>query len=207
VQAAVPHLDVAIATAILLTITQIGGAVGGAVSGIIWTTFLPRKLAHNLPNATPEDIARIFGSMSVALSYEPGTAERNGIDEAYFDVQRMLNLAALLGLVPALISALLMHDIRMGHEPSACDERFMPMGDVIGESLMAISTGLFEVAERKSTLQMSRSQMMRRLSFRMRTRHYGGPAGTEYQDFCHRLDCIRWPLSWRYHGGSASFLL
>lgn len=133
VQATVPHTDVAIATAILLTITQIGGAVGGAASGIIWTTWLPSKLSANLPNATPEEIAKIFGSMTVALSYEPGSLERIGINKAYFDVQRMLNLTALLGLVPALLSALLMENVRMGHERSADAARTMPMGDALGE--------------------------------------------------------------------------
>lgn len=117
----------------MLTITQIGGAVGGAVSGIIWTTWLPSKLTKNLPNATPEEISKIFGSMSVALSYAPGTPERNGIDKAYFDVQRMLNLAALLGLIPALLSALMMDDVRMGHARSADAVRTMPMGTALGE--------------------------------------------------------------------------
>lgn len=133
VQATVAHTDVAIATAILLTITQIGGAVGGAASGIIWTTFLPSKLSANLPDATPEEIAKIFGSMTVALSYEPGTPERIGINKAYFDVQRMLNLTALLGLIPALMSALSMENARMGHERSADAARTMPLGDALGK--------------------------------------------------------------------------
>lgn len=133
----VAHTDVAIATAIMLTITQIGGAIGGAVSGIIWTTWLPAKLRENLPNATAEEISRIFGSMSVALSYEPGSAERTGIDKAYFDVQRMLNLAALLGLIPAFLSALLMDDVKMGHERNADLVRTMPMRDVLREFTFA----------------------------------------------------------------------
>lgn len=117
-----------------------GGAVGGAVSGIIWTTWLPKKLAEYLPNASPEELSQIFGSMSVALSYEPGTPERIGINQAYYTVQRMLNLAALLGLLPALISALMMENVRMSHDTSADKQRILPMGDVIGEWSLALTT-------------------------------------------------------------------
>lgn len=114
VQAVVGHQDVAVVTAVFLTITQIGGAVGGAVSGVIWTTYLPQKLRLFLPEMSDRDIKRIFGSMAVALSYDRGTPERDAIDLAYFEVQRMLNFAALAGLIPALICGLLMADVSLG---------------------------------------------------------------------------------------------
>lgn len=36
-QASVPHRDVAIVTAIVLLVTEIGGVVGNAISGAIWS--------------------------------------------------------------------------------------------------------------------------------------------------------------------------
>lgn len=51
VQAAVSHSDVAAATAIFLTIVEISGAVGSAISGTVWTANLPAKLALYLPPA------------------------------------------------------------------------------------------------------------------------------------------------------------
>lgn len=112
VQAVVSHQDVAIVTAVFLTITQIGelvgrlrsllwlimfpgGAVGGAASGAIWSTFLPSRLSQHLPHLSKAEIRKIFGSMTVALSYELGTPERDGINRAYFETQRLLNIAAL----------------------------------------------------------------------------------------------------------------
>ena len=41
VQAAVPHSDVAAATAIFLTLLEVGGAVGAAISGAVWTANIP----------------------------------------------------------------------------------------------------------------------------------------------------------------------
>ena len=130
VQAVVEHQDVAVVTAVFLTITQIGGAVGGAVSGIIWTTFLPAKLRTYMPDMAEADIKRIFGSMAVALSYEPGSPERIAINQSYFECQRLLNIAALTGLLPALISALLMADVKLAHKEETT--RVVMMSGIVG---------------------------------------------------------------------------
>lgn len=132
VQSVVSHQDVAIVTAVFLTITQIGGAVGGAASGAIWSTFLKRKLAAYLPDLPESDISRIFGSMSVAISYAPGTPERAAINQAYVEVQRLLNLAALLGLLPALVSALVMKNVKLSSD--AGEDRLVNLDDVIMDS-------------------------------------------------------------------------
>jgi hypothetical protein len=49
VMAVVSHQDTAAVLAVLGTITSIGGAIGLAVSGAIWTNTLPAQLAENLP--------------------------------------------------------------------------------------------------------------------------------------------------------------
>ena len=131
VQSVVSHQDVAIVTAVFLTITQIGGAVGGAASGAIWSTFLQRKLAENLPDLPASEIQKIFGSMAVAISYAPGTPERIAINQAYVEVQRMLNVTALLGLLPALVSALMMKNVKLSNGEG--DERVVALAEVISD--------------------------------------------------------------------------
>lgn len=77
VQSVVPHADVAMATAVLLTITQFGAAVGGALAGSIWTSVLPKQLYANLPPELHSKIPDIMGSLVVAMSYARGTPERD----------------------------------------------------------------------------------------------------------------------------------
>ncbi|KAI9809544.1 MAG: hypothetical protein M1827_006779 [Pycnora praestabilis] len=58
VQASASHQEVAAATAVFLTVPEIvgaAGAVGAAISGIIWTTNVPRKLAEYLPASAQAD--------------------------------------------------------------------------------------------------------------------------------------------------------
>ena len=95
-----------------------GGAVGGAIAGAIWTTLIPIRLRHRLPATEYDRIPDILGSITVALSYEPGTPERIAINDAYIDVQRLLNFVALAILVPALISMAVMRDVRLELEDS-----------------------------------------------------------------------------------------
>ena len=49
VQASASHQEVAAATAIFLTVLEIGGAVGNAISGAIWSHSVPEKLVRYLP--------------------------------------------------------------------------------------------------------------------------------------------------------------
>lgn len=73
VQAAVSHSDVAAATAVFLTIVEIGGAVGSAISGAVWTANIPGKLAKYLPPDAQSDAALIFGNLTIAKSYMGGS--------------------------------------------------------------------------------------------------------------------------------------
>jgi hypothetical protein len=133
-QAVVDHQDIAIVTAVFLTITQIGGAVGGAASGAIWSTFLPKMLRKHLPTSSKKELDGIFGSIAVAISYDPASPERQGINRAYVEVQRYLNIAALLGLLPALVCAMLMQNVKLSvEEPDAPGERIVALADVLGE--------------------------------------------------------------------------
>lgn len=129
VQAVVSHQDVGIATAVFLTVTQIGGAVGSSLAGSVWTSMLPAQLRQRLPASEHSNIDRIVGDLSYTLSYPIGSPIRTAINDSYVEVQRMLNLISLLALIPCLISGFMMQNVDLS-SPSGPVRR-----DTIGELL------------------------------------------------------------------------
>jgi hypothetical protein len=99
-------VDVAIATAVFLTITQIGGAVGGAIAGAVWSTLLPMRV----------------------LSFEPGTPIRLAINQSYVDTQRVLNGIAIFMLVPALLAVFMMKNVHLEREDQGQGEGVVVLG-------------------------------------------------------------------------------
>lgn len=89
-QAACNHQDVAVATAMFLTMANVGGAVGSAVSGAVWSNLLPGKLERGLADLPArEDITLIYNSYIAAMGYEWGSEERIAINKAYEEVFRI----------------------------------------------------------------------------------------------------------------------
>lgn len=78
-QASVPHVDVAMVTAVVLLVTEIGGSVGSAISGAIWTNLMPGNLAKALPNVSEELRAELFSSITDVLEYPRGDEIREGV--------------------------------------------------------------------------------------------------------------------------------
>ncbi|KAH6628886.1 major facilitator superfamily domain-containing protein [Chaetomium tenue] len=98
VLAAVDHQHVAAALAVLFVSGGIGGSVGNAISGAIWTnTFLP-ALQRNLPEAALPNITMIYSSLQTQLSYPVNSPERIAIQESYGYAQTRM-LAAGTGLM------------------------------------------------------------------------------------------------------------
>ncbi|EAT82205.1 hypothetical protein HBH56_107270 [Parastagonospora nodorum] len=103
VQASASHQQVAAATTVWLTILEVGGAVGSAISGAIWSTYVPSKLLAYLPPDVPS--APIFASLTVAgnyTMYPVGTPERIAINRAYQETMRYLLIAAVCAAAPIL---------------------------------------------------------------------------------------------------------
>ncbi|CAG5166490.1 uncharacterized protein ALTATR162_LOCUS6932 [Alternaria atra] len=69
VQASVSHQQVAAATTVWLTLLEVGGAVGSAISGAIWSTYIPAKLQQYLPAENAADWVTIYGSLAVSADY------------------------------------------------------------------------------------------------------------------------------------------
>ncbi|GAA5939078.1 hypothetical protein JCM10213_006022 [Rhodosporidiobolus nylandii] len=157
-QSVVGHQDVAIATAIFLTITQVGGAVGGSIAGAVWSSVLPSRLALRLPPSEHHHIPQIIASLPYALSFPPGTATRVGINTAYVDVQKVLNLLALGMLLPGLVCMCAMKNVNLEKEDPGLGEGVVVLGrasflavedDLTSSSASETSSLLGTTAERE----------------------------------------------------------
>ncbi|KAL4946521.1 siderophore iron transporter mirB [Aspergillus oleicola] len=95
---AVDHQHVAAALAVLFISGGIGGAIGNAISGAIWTnTFYP-ALLRNLPTEALPQAATIYSDLNAQLSYPVGSPERIAIQESYGYAQTRM-LAAGTGIM------------------------------------------------------------------------------------------------------------
>ncbi|KAL3491111.1 siderophore iron transporter mirB [Aspergillus germanicus] len=98
VLAAVDHQHVASALSVLFISGGIGGAVGNAISGAIWTnTFLP-SLQRELPESALPNVMTIYSSLPAQLAYPVNSPERLAIQRAYGYAQTRM-LAAGTGLM------------------------------------------------------------------------------------------------------------
>jgi SP family sugar:H+ symporter-like MFS transporter len=101
VQASASHQQVAAATTVWLTILEVGGAVGSAISGAIWSTYVPAKLQTYLPADTP--YAPIYASILTSGNYTlypAGSVERIAINRSYQETMRYLLIGALCAAAP-----------------------------------------------------------------------------------------------------------
>lgn len=106
IQAVSDPADVATATALFLTALEMGGAVGSAISGAVWSYALPLKLYENLPVGSKEDAGEIFKELAKALAYPPGSAERLAINQSYQQTMDILLVIAIcVGLVTIPLAA------------------------------------------------------------------------------------------------------
>ncbi|KAF5326811.1 hypothetical protein D9619_005127 [Psilocybe cf. subviscida] len=120
-QAAVPHAGVAVVTSLVLLITEIGGAIGTAISGGIWSHMMPARLAHHLPFLSDADRAMLFGSIYGGTQFPRGNPVREGVILAYDDVMKILTIVAtVFGAVPLVISCW-MPNWYLGDQQNAVD--------------------------------------------------------------------------------------
>ena len=162
VQASVSHSDVAAATAIFLTIVEIGGAVGAAISGAIWTGNLLPKLQAYLPPAAADQAATIYGNLTIAKSFPRGSAEKVAIDRSYQETMDLLLIVAACLCVPLLPLSLVMRNLRL----DAIDQRVK--GTVIGRGDDRAGAGAGSDVDAGARDESSESRRRRR-----RQRSYG----------------------------------
>ncbi|KAK0242891.1 drug:h+ antiporter [Armillaria nabsnona] len=127
-QASVSHKDVATVTAMVLLLTEIGGAIGNSLAGAIWTNLMPGKLLKYLPNIPQDERDALYSSITTVTTYARGTEIREGAISAYGDVMKiMLIVATVMSVIPLIIS-LFMPDWHLGEKQNAVDEE-----DLAGE--------------------------------------------------------------------------
>ncbi|OJD35025.1 siderophore iron transporter mirc [Diplodia corticola] len=126
VQASASHEQVTTATVVFLTMLEIGGAVGNAISGAIWTNSVPGKLERLLPEAIRDQASLIYGNVTLASTgWAMGTPERMAINRAYDESMRMLLTVAVCVAAPLVPLSLAMKNHRfvkgqvIGAEPDA----------------------------------------------------------------------------------------
>lgn len=113
VQASASHQEVAAATAMFLTCMEMGGAVGAAVSGAVWTYSIPHKLRVYLPAESKGEASEIFGKLTKALSYPMGTPTRDAINLAYQETMDKLLGLALIAIIPLVPLSLVMVNYKL----------------------------------------------------------------------------------------------
>lgn len=123
VQASVSHGEVAAATAVFLTIVEIGGAVGSAISGAVWTKNIPKKLTLYLPLDAQADALSIFGNLTLAQSYPIGGPERIAINRSYQETMNILLIIAVCLSVSLLPLSMVMRNYELGQVSTASTQK------------------------------------------------------------------------------------
>lgn len=114
VQASASHSEVAAATALFLTFLEIGGAVGSGISGAIWTSNIPQKLALYLPPETKPLAEEIYGNITLASQGWPmGSPTREAIRLAYQETMTKILLVAVFVALPCIFFAFMMKDYKL----------------------------------------------------------------------------------------------
>ena len=110
--AAAPQENVAGMLALIGLFSSVGGAIGQAISGAIYTKKFPQTLDQYLPgNATLN--AGLYGSLVTQLSYPIGSPERTAVIAAYGVAQKYLTIAGTAFLVPCFVFILVWKDFKV----------------------------------------------------------------------------------------------
>jgi hypothetical protein len=116
VQASASHQQVAAATAVWLTLLEVGGAVGNAVSGAIWGSHVPAKLQQYLPASAQADATLIYGNINYSSNYTmypTGSPQRIAINRAYQETMKLLLTGAVIVAAPIVPLSLLMKNYKL----------------------------------------------------------------------------------------------
>jgi hypothetical protein len=113
--AAVDHQHVAVALSLLYVVGTTGGAIGGTISGAIWTNTFRDALVRYLPEAAVADVDTIYSDLYAQLAYEVGTPERHAIQEAYGYGQTRMLAAGTSFMILTFVAVLLIKNINVSN--------------------------------------------------------------------------------------------
>ncbi|KAI6108759.1 major facilitator superfamily domain-containing protein, partial [Pisolithus croceorrhizus] len=141
-QASVTHADVAIITALVLLLTEIGAATGNACAGAIWSNTMPGNLDKYLPWLTDEQRAELYGSITSVTSLPRGNPVREGVIQAYDDTMKVMVIASIVASVLPMLLALGMPNWYLGDRQNAVDAT-----DLDGRKSVETESGSSEVGD------------------------------------------------------------
>lgn len=104
---------IAMSTAFFLAFQSIGSLIGSAISGGIWNTVVLSKLNLYLPEDEKDLAKRIYKSITVAMSYEKGSATRNAINRAYTETIQIIGWTGLGIISPMLILMFFIREVKL----------------------------------------------------------------------------------------------
>ncbi|OOF90139.1 hypothetical protein ASPCADRAFT_135416 [Aspergillus carbonarius ITEM 5010] len=117
IQAATKHEHLAVVTGLFLACYNVGSALGGSISGAIWTQVLPGELNSRLDNATLA--AQAYADPFTFSAINPmGTPDRDAVVAAYKSTQRLLCITGICLTVPLVAFSLCTRNMVLTKEQS-----------------------------------------------------------------------------------------
>jgi hypothetical protein len=113
VLSAASHNDAAAVLALLGLFGYVGGAIGNAISGAIWTHTLPAALQRLLPEEVAGDWEAIYEDLDLQLSFPFGEPAREAIAYAYAEAQSRMLIAATAIMVLAMAWVFLIKNVNV----------------------------------------------------------------------------------------------
>jgi hypothetical protein len=113
VLSSVDHQHVAAVLALLFVMGSIGGSVGSAICGAIWTNTFLKKLEQVLPDSAQPKLMLIYESLVEQLSYPVGSPTRDAIVEAYGYAQTRMLIAGTVFMVLGFVWVGMMRNINV----------------------------------------------------------------------------------------------
>jgi MFS transporter, SIT family, siderophore-iron:H+ symporter len=115
IQAATRHEHVAVITGLYLACYSIGGALGGTISGAIWTQVLPSQLESRLAFTNNATLAAIvYGDpFTFAVANPMGTPQRDAVVAAYQHTQKLLCITGICICIPLIAFSLVLRNPRL----------------------------------------------------------------------------------------------
>ncbi|KAG2225300.1 hypothetical protein INT45_005544 [Circinella minor] len=123
-QAMVPHTDMAVVTALVLLLAEIGNALGSAIAAAVWTNQMPAHLAANVPSDNATLIAELYGDITKITAYAGDDPIRLGAIQAYSEVMKNLCIGAtVVAIFPPLIAYFFLTDVKLDDKQNHFDNR------------------------------------------------------------------------------------
>ncbi|KAI9315575.1 major facilitator superfamily domain-containing protein [Dichotomocladium elegans] len=131
-QALVSHNDVAVVTALVLLITEIGNSVGSAIATAVWTNQMPTQLAAHVPTTNATLLAELYGSITNIAAYPAGDPVREGVIQAYSVVMRNLCIGAtVVAIFPPIVTFFFVSDIRLDNKQNQLENKTLTGDKVV----------------------------------------------------------------------------